>query len=244
MYFLKLDGKENCNLRIIWLHGWGATHKTMIPLASLFKYQAENYLLDLAGFGESKEPDKAYGSEDYAKDVVEFIKSLPDKKKTLIVGHSNGGRVCVQLASDYPDLVDGIVLVAGAGIPKKRSLVFKFYNWFISTYSPLVKKIFPFLKKVSFGSSDYKNTSGVMRETFVKVLKEDLTEKAKQIKKPTLLIYGTLDTATPVYIGKKYNESIANSQLEVVKGGTHWNLMLDFNNKTHYFINKFIREKL
>ena len=36
MYSTKLEGKENTKLRIIWLHGWGADHKAMIPLATYF----------------------------------------------------------------------------------------------------------------------------------------------------------------------------------------------------------------
>lgn len=243
MYSLKLEGKENNNLRIIWLHGWGADHRAMIPLALKFQNQAENYILDLPGFGQTKEPDKPCGSEWYADQVADFIKSLP-KKKTLLIGHSNGGRITAFLASKYTDLVDGIVLIAGAGIPTKKGLFFKFYSWTVKTFSPIIKKIFPFLKKVSLSSADYKNSSGVMRQVFLNVIKEDLRENVKNIKVPTLLIYGELDRDTPIYIGEEYNKNIKNSILKIIQDAGHWGPLIEFKTKTHHIITNFIREKL
>lgn len=243
MYSLKFDGKENSNLRIIWLHGWGADHRAMIPLALKFQNQAENYILDLPGFGQTKEPDKSCGSEWYADQVANFIKSLP-KKKTLLIGHSNGGRITAFLASKYTDLVDGIVLIAGAGIPTKKGLFFKFYSWTVKTFSPIIKKIFPFLKKVSLSSADYKNSSGVMRQVFLNVIKEDLRENVKNIKVPTLLIYGELDRDTPIYIGKEYHKNIKNSILKIIQDAGHWGPLIEFKTKTHHIITNFIREKL
>lgn len=243
MYNLKLSAREDTNIRIIWLHGWGVDHSTMVPLAQLFLNQAENYLLDLAGFGNTEKPNKPYSSIDYANDVAEFIKSLPPKK-TIVVGHSNGGRVAVNMVSHYPDLVDGLVLIAGAGLPIKRSLLFKLYTNTIKKFSPIVKKIFPFLKNVSLSSSDYRNTAGVMRETFVNLIAEDLTEEAKKIKLPTLLIFSNMDREVPLYNGKKYNNLIEGSKLHILESANHWSGLLECKKQVHYFITTFIREKL
>lgn len=243
MYSLKLNGRSNCSLRIIWLHGWGADHKAMIPIASLFQNQAENYVVDLPGFGESKAPDKAYGSEGYADVVADFIKSLP-KKKTILIGHSNGGRIAISFASKYKNLVDGIVLISGAGIPKIRGIFFKMYSCFIQKYSQKVKKIFPFLKNFSISSADYKNSAGVMREIFINVLKEDLREKSKQIEIPTLLIYGECDRDTPPYIGEEYKKNIKNSEFIIIQNAGHWEPIIEYKTKTHNIVTNFIREKL
>lgn len=243
MYSTKLEGKENTKLRIIWLHGWGADHKAMIPLATYFINQAENYLVDLPGFGQTKAPEKPCGSEWYADQVASFIESLP-KKKTMIIGHSNGGRIAISLASKYNNLVDSIVLINGAGIPPKRGICFKFYSWSIKTFGPTLKKIFPFLKKISLSSTDYKNANGVMKEVFLNVIKEDLREKAKNITVPTLLIYGEIDRDTPVYMGEEYNKSIKGSILKIIQDAGHWGPLIEFRTKTHHIITNFIREKL
>ena len=243
MYSVKLEGRSDAKLRIIWLHGWGTDHNSLISLAMQFQNQAENYLVDLPGFGQTHKPEKAYGSEDYADVVADFIKSLPPKK-TIVIGHSNGGRVIISLISKYKHIVDGAVLIAGAGMPLRRGIFFKIYSWTIRTFSPTVKKIFPFLKNVSLGSADYRNSSGVMKETFLKIIKEDLREKAKEIEMPVLLIYGDLDRDTPTYFGEEYNKSIKNSQLNIISGATHWGLILEYRTKVHHIITNFIRKNL
>lgn len=243
IYFVKLSARDDTKLRIIWLHGWGATHTSMYLLAELFQNQAENYLLDLPGFGKSKKLEKPYSSLDYVKDVADFINTLPPKK-TIIVGHSNGGRIAVKLLANYTKIVDGIVLLDGAGLQKKHSFIFKIYTNTVRKFSPIIKKIFPFLKNVSLGSNDYKNTSGIMRETFIKLLDENLVEDAKKIEIPTLLIYGDLDRETPLYMGQEFNKLIKNSKLHILEGGDHWSSLLDYKRQTHHFITTFIREKL
>ena len=39
----------------------------------------------------------------------------------------------------------------------------------IKTFGPMLKKVFPFLSKIKVGSSDYKKTSGTMREIIKKL---------------------------------------------------------------------------
>ena len=243
MYSIKLEGKENNKLRIIWLHGWGADHKAMIPLATQFLNQAENYLVDLPGFGQTKAPDKPCGSEWYADMVADFIASLP-KKETVVIGHSNGGRIAISLASKYNDIADAIILINGAGVPLKRNIFFKIYSWTVKTFGPTLKKIFPFLRRISLSSTDYKNANGVMKEVFLNVIKEDLREKAKNITIPTLLIYGEIDKDTPVYIGQEYHKNIKNSILKIIQDAGHWGPLIEFRTKTHHIITNFIREKL
>ena len=48
------------------------------------------------------------------------------------------------------------------------------------------------------GSADYRDASPVMRATLVRLVNEDLRPLMPLIKKPTLLFWGTADTATPL----------------------------------------------
>ncbi len=238
--FHRYLANENSNVRLIWLHGWGNTHINLLALANLFP-QYESYLLDLAGFGETAIPDKAWTTKDYAEDVLKFIKTLPPKK-TIIIGHSFGGRIGVQLAANFPNEINGLVLIAGAGLPYKRGIIFKTYIKLVEIFSPFVKKIFPFITKLKFGSSDYKNINGIMKEIFKKTISENLDETSKNIQCPTILIYGEKDTAAPAYFGEIYNHNIKNSKLFVLPNANHYSLLIENNKQTQYLIKNFIQE--
>ena len=56
-----------------------------------------------------------------------------------------------------------------------------------------------------FGSKDYQ-AAGAMRPVLVKTVSEDLTESARSIACPTLLVWGTDDTETPPWLAKRYAE--------------------------------------
>ena len=61
-----------------------------------------------------------------------------------------------------------------------------------------------------------------MRKTFVKVISEDLFPLLAQIKAPTLLIWGSDDTETPLWMGQMMEKEIADAGLIVFEGGTHF----------------------
>ncbi|MDR2760585.1 MAG: alpha/beta hydrolase [Rickettsiales bacterium] len=244
MYSIRLEpARKNAPLRIVWVHGWRSTGKSMLPLAGSFLNQTENYLVDLPGFGKSPAPTFAYSSEDYADCVADLIKSLPPRK-TALAGHSAGGRIVIAAAKKYPEIIQGIILIGGAGIPPRRPPLLKFYIWLVGTLSPAVKKIFPFLRDVTLRTADHRMVSGIMREILIKLINEDLRNVAKSLDIPALLIYGDRDEVTPPYMGHSYNELIRNSALRIIRGANHIGLLTDFTAEIHHHINAFLRENL
>ena len=72
-----------------------------------------------------------------------------------------------------------------------------------------------------FIGSDYLNT-GKLKETFLKIISEDLSASAKNITIPTLLIWGVNDTETPLTDGKKLSQLISGSELKVLNETGHF----------------------
>ncbi|MDR3290425.1 MAG: alpha/beta hydrolase [Rickettsiales bacterium] len=239
MFSTKLLSKENAKIRIVWVHGWGHTNKNMLHLANKFATQTENYAVDLMGFGNSPQPDKIYTNWDYAKDVIDFINTLP-VKKTIIVGHSHGGRIAIEIAAS--NNANAIVLLGGAGVPVKHSIFFKIFLFFVKKFK-FLKNYFPFLIKI-FGSTDYNNSTPIVRESLKNVINEDLRKKSEKITIPTLLLYGDYDTATPIYMGEEYKKCIPNAELNIINGANHFDIIGSSAERVHFLITKFIREKL
>ena len=73
-----------------------------------------------------------------------------------------------------------------------------------------------------FGSVDYKSQKGVMRDTLVKVVNEDLTSFLKEIKVKTLIIWGEKDKELPVKHAYIMYELIQNSKLFILKNCGHF----------------------
>jgi pimeloyl-ACP methyl ester carboxylesterase len=249
-FFIKKLHKTKKTIRLIWLHGWGVDHRTLLPISSFFN-NAENYLLDLPGFGNSSSPKKPYNSEDYAKEIINWLKSFKTHKPTYIIGHSFGGQIAIQIANKLQKKIDGIILIGGSGLKRKRSLIFKLKFFIFKTITTILKitlgkNNFKTLKEKfasRIGSDDYKRANNIMREILIKVTKENLKNIAKNIKIPTLLIYGSNDLQTPVYFGERYNKLIKKSDFIILPKLNHYTILSDGKHQVQNLINNFIKNK-
>jgi len=243
--YFEITGQDGPKL--FWGHGWGQNLQAFKPLAESLKGSGQHWLVDFPGFGQSPVPEEAWGTEDYADALAETIKSQTDEK-ILWVGHSFGCRVGLQLAARHPDLIAGLCLIAGAGLPRKRPLWHKVYYGLRVEIFKLLKKMIPFgvsedwlMKK--FGSADYKN-AGPLRQILVNVVNEDLTRIAETISCPTLLIYGEKDTETPPDIGHRLKKLIPNADLVVMEGHDHYSILTTAHHQVVRRIHNFMKETM
>jgi pimeloyl-ACP methyl ester carboxylesterase len=153
-------------------------------------------------------------------------------QRACFVGHSFGGRVSIMLSALHPDRVEKLVLVDSAGIRPKRALKYYFRVYRFKLLKRLFllltpgrdrdEKLDKFYKK--YGSKDYRE-SGSMRQTFVKVVNEDLRGYLHDIKCPTLLVWGEEDMDTPVSHAKIMEKEIPDAGLVVFKGAGHFSYL-------------------
>ncbi|NJP38607.1 alpha/beta fold hydrolase [Alkalicoccus luteus] len=230
---------------VILLHGWGAEVKTMMPVHKALEPHFHVYTLDLPGFGESDEPDKPWDTTDYSRALREFVEKT-GIEQPIIAGHSHGGRTAIHYAAEYGD-VHKLILIDAAGIKPKRkpSYYAKVYSY--KTAKQLLK--LPGLSryredilnkmKGRVGSADYKNVSGTMQQTLVKVVNDDFQHLMPSIQASTLLIFGEQDTATPVSHGQQMEKLIPDAGLVVLKNAGHFAYLdqpQQFNAVLHSFL--------
>lgn len=205
--------------KIILLHGWGQNTQMMSFISDHLKNNFIIYNIDFPGFGQSDEPKTVWGCEDYCDFLHYFcVKNKIDNP--IIIAHSFGCRIAIRYAHKYDTYK--MVLAGAAGIRDARTA-----KWLIKTYSyKLAKKILPksVLNKLqkNIGSEDYNNTSGVMRQTFVKVVNDDIKPLLKDIETETLLVFGENDTATPVEKGKTMEKLMKNATLVIFENDDHF----------------------
>jgi pimeloyl-ACP methyl ester carboxylesterase len=216
--------------RFVWAHGWGQSRRALSPLAEALSGQANHLLLDFPGFGESPPPPEAWGTADYADASAELLAGRPPAATTIWVGHSFGCRVGLQIAARHPQRVSGLFLIAGAGLPRQRSLGERVrFGARVRTFKAL-KRAAPVLGldeeklRQRFGSKDYAN-AGEMRAVLAKVVSEDLSDVAREIACPVHLVYGEDDTETPPEIGERLSRLIPNAELTILPRQDHYTVL-------------------
>lgn len=205
--------------KVVLLHGWGQNTTMMSFIAEALSKHFIVYNIDFPGFGKSDEPTSVWGCEDYTEFLHDFcVKNKIDNP--ILIAHSFGCRIAVRYAYKYGTYK--MVLTGAAGIRDSRHVL-----WYIKTYSyKLAKKILP--KSVvekyqnKIGSEDYNNTSGIMRQTFVKVVNDDIKPLLKDVDAETLLVFGELDEATPLSKGKLMEKLMPNATLVVFENDDHF----------------------
>jgi pimeloyl-ACP methyl ester carboxylesterase len=233
--------------QIAWLHGWGLTHESLVGLAQLYERGCGNHLFDLPGFGRTNMLAVGADTEDYAAAMAAALKLLGGGPFTL-VGHSFGCRIAVRLAAEYPDLVERLVLIAAAGIPRDRSLSEKIRARAIR----LLGRLAGLADRLTgseyrrrwarrYGSADYRN-AGLLRETFVKVVNEDLSEMAAGVTQPVLLICGESDREAPPNISEKYEAILPDAKLHLLSGFDHFDILSRGKHQCQRLIDEFLGE--
>jgi pimeloyl-ACP methyl ester carboxylesterase len=221
---------DKTGLAFVWAHGWGQDGRAFDGIATSLAPAGSHHILDLPGFGRAEVPPSNWGTAEYADAAARIVEPLRGQGKIIWVGYSFGGRVGIRLAARRPELLDALVLVASAGLPRKRSLIeFAQYKFKVYAFKTL-KHIAPYLGvsveslRQYFGSADYKS-AGAMRTIFLNVVREDLSEVAAKVKCPTLLIYGEKDTETPPEIGERLAALIKRSDLKILPDQDHYSLL-------------------
>ena len=164
-------------------------------------------------------PSATWGTAEYAGAVATWLKSL-ELFPIVWIGHSFGGRVGLQLAAQYPQLVKGMVLISSAGLPRRRTLFERTKLAVRRSAFRTVQVLLPTGANLSrwrdrMGSPDYRS-AGQMRPILSRVIREDLSEIARAVQCPTLLLYGENDRETPPEIGQRLQQLIPNHRAHLV----------------------------
>ncbi|MBI2588818.1 alpha/beta hydrolase [Candidatus Saccharibacteria bacterium] len=212
---------------LLFLHGWGDSSETFAQLTEQLKNQYTLLLLNMPGFGGAEPPHEAWGLIDYARFVSAWLKKIDADPIYAVVGHSFGGSIVIVGVSSEQIKADKVVLLASGGIRNKNFVKKKALYLAAKTLKVPLRLLFP--RKVEKIKSGFYKKIGSdllliphMRQTFIKMVREDVQLQAKAVKQPTLLIYGDKDRETPVSYGHLLAADIPNSHLEIIPATGHF----------------------
>ncbi|CAH0537171.1 alpha/beta fold hydrolase [Vibrio marisflavi] len=208
------QGDANSKYRLIFIHGSPGSkegYETYLNDEWLAK-NAELISVDRIGYGQSpRQLDSDIASQ------AKSIAALLDKDKSnILIGHSLGGPIALDIAIMHPDLVQGLVLVAPAFDPKLEEP--KWYNELADTW--LVG---------AFLSNDWKVSNGEMMPLADELSKLSSKDWHKLDGVDVTLIHGDEDTISDpnnsnFAMNKLYGQG---KKLVEVKGAGHFILWKD-----------------
>ncbi len=197
------------------IHGWTYTVEPWRQTIALLRENGLSVkMLNVPGLTESS--NKTFTIEDYVKWAD---KNIPDG--AIALGHSNGGRILLNLCAKKPEKLKYLILLDSAGVYEpstKKKIVEKLAKFGKPLKKlPLVDKLF---HKIT-GSTDYSKAPENMKKTLTNMLESDKNLNYEAVTTKTFILWGKKDTTTPPRQATTLYEKLPNAELKFYANWTH-----------------------
>lgn len=206
----------------LFLHGFGGGVESFLGAAR--QWPGRRILVDLPGFSQSDPPPFAYAAEDYAAFALKVL-DFKGVGRCAVTAHSFGARAALVLGATT-DRVEKLILTGAAGLKPRRGPRYYASVWGYKLGKRLAKAgLLPGFERREHGSKDYQGLCPVMKQTFVKIVNQNLRPYLKHISAPTLLVWGKKDRETPLYMAKILEREIPDCGLVVFEDCGHFSYL-------------------
>ena len=216
---------------VLVLHGWARTHADFAAVVGPASADGPLPTLapDLPGFGSTPAPTAAWGAADYASALVPLLEERRDRdgddpEPVVVLGHSRGGCIAVALAAARPDLVRALVLTGAPVVPRPGParkpapaflLARRLHRFGLVSDEAMERA------RRRYGSVDYRNAEGIMRDVFVRMVSERYDDQLAALRLPVALVWGDDDADVPVAVARQAQSLVPGSSLTLCPGAGH-----------------------
>ncbi len=189
---------------VVLVHGGASDSRDWTNTMTALAHRYTLYAPDLIGFGQSDRNEDGYYLSDFSDFILEFINAL-QLEKPILVGHSFGARVCLDIALQNHELISKLVLIDASGLGKvsRFGTALLTVFWALRT---LFRKPQPYPKFLVKEGDDYDQVS---------------IDELARLTVPTLLVWKRLDPYLPLSIARRAEKLIPEARLEVLPGYGH-----------------------
>jgi pimeloyl-ACP methyl ester carboxylesterase len=227
---------------VVFIHGATGSLSSWYFQKEYLKQFMEVILLDLPGHGKS--PGDGCERLEECREAV--YRTLTDLKtgKCYIVGHSMGGAIAMLFALTYPELLEGLVLVATGA---KLRVFPEILQNILKDKEGTVRKIaeFAFSKKTSASvvESGYREMMKCRKEVihgdFSSCERFNVMDRVRRITLPTLIICAGDDLLTPCKYSEFLHAQIPDSKYVRIPDAGHL-LMIEKPDPVNRAIQAFV----
>lgn len=253
--YLENDVKSEATL--VFLHGFGGNKDTWVRTIAEWDDRYHVIVIDLPGHGESvSKKTLSYTTTDQAQRLNLFLEAKKIKHFYLF-GHSMGGAIALRYAEHHANNIDALILIDAMGMEQTKSDGVKLVEQ--SDKNPLydvcTKERLETLSNYSMYKPPYIPdiimdallSEKCARRELEKVLYEDLyidvdlSDVAKTIHIPTLILWGEKDRMTHIDNATLFHHTIKGSQLVIFKEIGHVPILED-PKQTADAVDSFIKQ--
>jgi 3-oxoadipate enol-lactonase len=223
---------------VVLLHGWSAFKElwwsTLLALAP----HAHAYAPDMPGHGDS--PLLGSTSMRQIAERIERFCAIRGDNRIVLVGHSMGGNIALELTLARPDLVEQLVLVDAAVQPAEmpmytRSYLDQTFGWAVLRTSMAAARqlslvgrfvphahqggvVLPALRRVTYMA---RNDADAMRVLLDRLFENPIGPRLADVRVPTLVISGEFDPLVPPLLSQHVAAAIPGAQYAVIRRAAH-----------------------
>ena len=236
------EGNQADSIPIVLIHGTGSSLHTFDDWADNLKEDYRVIRMDLPAYGLTGPfPDRNYSIDNYVVFIKNFLASLGIKKCRL-TGNSLGGNIAWNFTLQYPEMVDKLILIDAAGYPassKSIPIAFKIAR------IPVLNNMFTYISPRFIVEASVKNvyadkskvTDAIVDRYFELSLREGNRQafvdrlsfhdkvnahlNIKNIRQPTLVLWGAEDLLIPIEKANLFHEDLPNDTLVIIKNSGH-----------------------
>ena len=189
---------------VVFIHGGASDSQDWVSTMNALSHRYSLYAPDMIGFGQSSRNEAGYYLSDFSEFILGFMETL-GLENPVLVGHSLGGRLCLEIALQHPEKVRKLVLVHASGLGKISRLGTVFFTAFWAIRQVL-RRPQPYPK---FLARDGEESHWLC------------LDELPSLRTPTLIIWKRFDPYLPLSIARRAAELIRGSRLEILPGYGH-----------------------
>ncbi len=235
---------------VVLVHGVAGSSTTWESIVPLLADRFTVIAPDLLGHGESAKPRGDYSLGAYASGIRDLLAVLGHERATF-VGHSLGGGIAMQLAYQFPQMCERLVLIASGGLGKEVNPILRLLSAPGSEYvlpivlTPRIHGVVgavgraightgmrgnPLLNEL--WNSYTRLTDAKTQRAFVHTIRAVIDVAGQRVSArdrlylarevPTMIVWGDRDAVIPVGHAHIAHELMPGSRLEIVRGAGHF----------------------